>query len=90
MGEEDEYPDMEITRPPISHYLRQEGYQCLYAGKWHLGTRNVQRWFDWVSACDNGDRSYTEWCRWQGVPDGFIFHDDRAQRPLSVPPTTLE
>ena len=82
VGEEDEYPDMEITRAPISHYLRQEGYQCLYAGKWHLGTRNVQRWFDWVSACDNGDRSYTEWCRWQGVPDGFIFHDDQRSAPF--------
>ena len=82
VGEEDEYPDMEITRPPISHYLRQEGYQCLYAGKWHLGTRNIHRWFDWVSACDNGDRSYTEWCRWQGVPDGFIFHDDQRSAPF--------
>ena len=81
VGQEDEYPDLEITRPPISHFLREEGYQCLYAGKWHLGTRNVQRWFDWVSACDNGERSYTEWCRWQGVPDGFIFHDDERSGP---------
>ena len=44
VGEEAEYPDMEITRPPISHYFREEGYQCLYAGKWHLGTQNIQRW----------------------------------------------
>ena len=92
-----EFRDMEVTKPPISHYLRKVGYQCLYTGKWHLGANNVHRWFDWVSACDEGERAYTEWCRWQGVADGFIFHDEKRSGPfrskhhpgMSVPQTAI-
>jgi arylsulfatase A-like enzyme len=79
---EEERSNLEITKPPIAHYLREAGYQCLYAGKWHLGSNNIQKWFDWFGACDDGDRSYTEWCRWQGVADGFIFHDDKRSHPF--------
>ena len=87
----------EITRPPISHYLREIGYHCLYAGKWHLGADNITRWFDWAAACDQDDRDYGEWCRGQGIPDGRIFHDDersalfRSRHPprMSMPRTAV-
>lgn len=80
--ETEEAAGQEITQPPVAHYLREAGYQCLYAGKWHLGRDNIRRWFDWFAACDDDDRSYTEWCRWQGIPDGFIFHDQERSKPF--------
>lgn len=87
----------EITRPPMSHYLRQAGYQCLYAGKWHLGDSNITRWFDCAAACDQDDRDYSEWCRSQGIPDGRVFHDPQRSGPfraaeyphMSVPRTAV-
>jgi arylsulfatase A-like enzyme len=72
----------QITRPPMSHYLRELGYETLYAGKWHLGNRNIQKWFDWHAACDQSERDYSEWCRLHGVPDGFVFHDPERSRPF--------
>ena len=87
----------EITRPPMSHYLRQAGYQCLYAGKWHLGKNNIARWFDRAVACDQDDEDYSDWCRSQGIPDGRIFHDPKRSGPfrsseypyMSVPRTAV-
>jgi len=70
-----------ITAPPLSHYLRESGYETFYAGKWHMGEDNCRQWFDWSAACDQRDRDYSEWCRYQGIPDGFIFHDAVRSKP---------
>ena len=85
LGEEepgDDYPVGGITKLPISHYLREAGYDCLYAGKWHLGEDNITRWFDWAAACDQDDRDYSEWCRGQGIPDGRIINEPDARAAL--------
>lgn len=80
----------EITKPPISHYLRQGGYQCFYGGKWHLGADNVHKWFDRYAACEQDERDYTQWCKLHGIPDGFIFHDPQRDKPYrSVHPPRM-
>lgn len=68
-------------------FLRSEGYQTLYAGKWHVGD-SIGSWFDAAVACDQADRDYSEWCRHEGVPDGFIFHDPQRSKPYRsrIPP----
>jgi len=88
---------VEINIPPISHFLRQEGYHTAYTGKWHLGETSIRQSFDLASACDQAERDYTEWCRFQGVPDGFVFHDPERSKPfrsrhepgMSLPTTAI-
>jgi choline-sulfatase len=73
-------PTDEIQVPPISHYLRQKDYNCLYTGKWNLGDSNIGKYFDWFSACDQDDRDYTGWCKAKGIREGRIFHDPDPAR----------
>jgi len=72
----------EIGKPPLAHFLREAGYETMYAGKWHLGDRNIGRWYDQHRACDQADRDYSAWCRSQDIPDGFIFHDPERSKPF--------
>ena len=67
----------EITRPPISHYLRQVGYQCFHAGVWGLGESNITRWVDRAAASDEDTGDYAAWCRSQGIPSGLVFDDPK-------------
>ena len=93
----DELAMMEITKTPSSKYLRDKGYQCLYAGKWHLGERNISKWFDWTAATDQDNRDYSEYCKEQGIPNGRVFHDPQRDKPfrskhyprMSVPHTAV-
>ena len=80
-GDVQKTTSMEITVPHIAHYLRSAGYQCMYVGKWHLGIDNYKQWFDWYGACGKEEHDYSEWCRFHGVPDGFIFHDLERSKP---------
>lgn len=71
-----------VNRPILSQYLRRAGYECFYAGKWHIGDRVVKEAFDRSAATDTGCRDYSEWCRQQGLPDGFIFNDPVRSKPF--------
>ena len=73
--------ETEMTSEPFSQQLRQEGYETFYCGKWHLGSQNINRWFDRTAANDIKERDYKEWCRMQEIPDGFIFHDVERSKP---------
>lgn len=73
---------LEISAPAISHYLCERGYDTAYAGKWHIGDNNIRRYFDRTAACDQAERDYSEWCRFEGIPDGFVFHDPVRSRPF--------
>jgi arylsulfatase A-like enzyme len=68
--------------PPITDPLREAGYQCLYAGKWHVGETNMKNAFDRCVANDEGFEDYMAWCREQGVPNGFIFRDPDRGKPF--------
>ncbi len=87
----------EITVPHMAHYFRQAGYECIHVGKWHLGSNNYKRWFDWHGACGKDEHDYTEWCGYHGIADGFVFHDPVRARPfrslhpphMSIPHTAV-
>lgn len=68
--------------PPVTQPLREAGYECLYAGKWHVGETNMKRTFDRFIANDEGFEDYMAWCRKQGIPNGFIFRDPDRGKPF--------
>ena len=51
-----------LGQTPFSQVLRENGYETFYAGKWHVGERNIHQWNDWASCWRTGDPDYTEWC----------------------------
>jgi choline-sulfatase len=57
--------------------FREGGYEVSYAGKWHLGTDNIGRFTD----RDAGDSTaeYSQWCKDQGLVDGWTFNDPRVR-----------
>ena len=70
-----------LCREPFSQPMRKAGYETYYVGKWHVGDYNIQEWFDWAACCHAEEPDYSEWCRLQGVADGFVFHDPARGKP---------
>lgn len=57
--------------------FRSAGYQVSYAGKWHLGSGNIDMFTD----RNDGDSTalYSQWCAKQGIIDGWTFNDPRVR-----------
>ncbi len=94
-GIETGHGDEVFTKPAITEQLRRVGYQCLYGGKWHVGTKNMETTFDRSVAADEGFEDYMSWCKVQGIPNGFLFRDPQRgkkfrfhQYPHMVQPHT--
>ena len=77
-----EQEDETFACPPVTDHLRPLGYECLYAGKWHVGAQNVENSFDRVVAAGEGFEDYMAWCREQSIPNGFIFRDPERGKPF--------
>lgn len=71
-----------IHRKALPQYLQPLGYECMYAGKWHIGDENVGALYDRSAATDTAARDYSTWCAEQGLPEGFIFHDPARSKPF--------
>ena len=83
--------DMLESSPALLTTLRERGYEIDYAGKWHLGEGNIGRWVDrWGADTTEG---YTQWCRDQGLPDGWAFNDPKLRThrfpAKSIPATAV-
>jgi arylsulfatase A-like enzyme len=70
--------------------FREGGYQVNYAGKWHLGEGNIGQFTD----RDDGDSTaeYSDWCKSQGLVDGWTFNDPRVRthrKPSMSTPVAL-
>lgn len=77
--------------------FRAAGYEASYAGKWHLGEGNIDRFTDRAAGDDT--RAYSAWCADRGLVDGWTFNDPRVRThrtpsmstpvalPLEMPPT---
>ncbi|MGP1394183.1 MAG: sulfatase-like hydrolase/transferase [Inquilinaceae bacterium] len=78
--------------------FRAGGYEVSYAGKWHLGHDNIDRFTD--RNAGDSTREYSEWCKERGLVDGWTFNDPRVRThrqpsmstpvalPLDMPPET--
>jgi len=71
---------MGITHPSFTQRLRERGYYCYLAGKWHVGEHTVDEAFDEYAANDAYGLDYAAWCRERGYPEGRVF-----QRPMPNP-----
>ncbi|MCP4380660.1 MAG: sulfatase-like hydrolase/transferase [Hyphomicrobiales bacterium] len=72
--------------------FRANGYQVNYAGKWHLGEGNIGRFTD--RHAGDSTVAYSDWCRAQGLIDGWMFNDPatRTHRSpsMSTPATYVQ
>ncbi|MFB0546582.1 MAG: sulfatase-like hydrolase/transferase, partial [Anaerolineae bacterium] len=79
--------------PVLSNLLREHGYHLDYAGKWHLGDEVISSWFDRCVGYSITVEDYSEWCRENGLPDGWAFNDHslRTHRTphMSIPVTAV-
>ncbi|KIT15031.1 sulfatase-like hydrolase/transferase [Jannaschia aquimarina] len=57
--------------------FRGGGYEVSYAGKWHLGQDNIDRFTD--RAAGDSTALYSDWCKERGLVDGWTFNDPRVR-----------
>jgi len=62
-------------------HFRAAGYRVNYAGKWHMGEGNIARFTD--RHAGDSTRDYSEWCKDQGLIDGWMFNDPKTRTTRS-------
>ena len=80
-----------LTECQLLDTFRSGGYEVSYAGKWHMGHGNIGYFTD-RNAGDSTEE-YSEWCKVQGLVDGWTFNDPRVRThrtpsmstPVSLP-----
>ena len=66
--------DAVLQEPPLlTDALKEQGYHCAYAGKWHLGNEIIGNWFDQYDGHRNQD--YVDWLKKNNVGDGWPLND---------------
>lgn len=81
----------ELRECQLLEVFREGGYEVSYAGKWHLGHNNIERFTD-RNAGDSTEL-YSQWCLSQGLEDGWTFNDPRVRthrKPSMSTPLALE